>query len=531
MQERISDIREHAVKVVLRVVGYIRVSTLDQVENYSLDAQKSAIETLCEHERWELVEIYAEEGKSARSDSLSKRPEFKRMLEDAALDKFDLVVTHTLDRLSRNVLVTMQTFKILSDNRVRYRAIAQDIDYSTPEGTLHMVILGAFAQYYSDILSVHVKKSLKHKAHTGRHLGRAPFGYERCSPVCIEQDGEHTGFHIVQREAEAVMHVFDSYAAGGESGRTLAEWLQSQGFLTKAKRPVDVFGELVEVHGREFTSYAVYGILKNPFYMGMVRYGDERFPGLHKAILDEKTFERVQERLAKNASRSVSTNKRGKNTYLLVGLIRCSECGVKLWCETRPDKRSFPKVRVIIYYRSPETKHSGSCKFAGRRIHAPHVDNQVHLLFDNFTLRSDWLQWILDNHIRSSDVADAQLRRREVEQELQLVREMTRRRIYDLDQGERMTRDLELQLSGMSVPEFDAVEEAGNMLENFGEYWQTLDVKGQHAILGTMLDAVYVDLETSELVGLAPKNPFIPVFLAMTERKEVKVYDGRDTGG
>ncbi|MCE2459064.1 MAG: hypothetical protein J4G14_14835 [Dehalococcoidia bacterium] len=124
-------------------------------------------------------------------------------------------------------------------------------------------------------------------------------------------------------------------------------------------------------------------------------------------------------------------------------------------------------------------------------------------------------------------MTEAQSRKRELEQELQLVREMTRRRLYDLDEGEKMVRDIELQLSGLSIPKFDAVEEAGKLLENFGEYWQTLGLKERHAILTTMLEVVYVDLETSELVGLAPKSPFILVFLAMTERKEVKVYDGR----
>ena len=530
MNERISDIRNKVIGVALRVAGYIRVSSLDQVDGFSLDAQRRAIETLCEQEGWNLVEIYVDEGKSARRDSATKRPAFSRMLEDATQDRLDLVVTHTLDRLSRNILMTMQTFKILSDNKVRYRAIAQDIDYSTPEGYLHMVIIGAFAQYFSDILSMHVKKGIQEKVRSGRHHGNPAFGYERCTADCIEKDEDHMGFHILPREGEAVRQMFARYAAGGESGRTLAEWLTSQGFLTNVNRPVDLFGELVEVHGREFTSYAVYGILKNPFYKGVVRYRDEVYPGLHKAIVDEDTFQRVQDTLAKNYSRSVSINKVGKNAYLLANLIRCSECGMKLHCETKPDRRAT-RTYVIVYYRSPIAQHSGACKFAGKRIRAESVDGQVCLLLEGFTLRSDWLQWILDTQIRSSDVSEAQARKRELEQELQLVREMTRRRLYDLDQGQKMIRDLELQLSGISIPQVDAVEEAGKLLENFGEYWKTLGLKERHAILTTMLDAVYVDLENNELVGLAPKSSFIPAFLAMTERKEVNVYDGRNASG
>ena len=70
---------------------------------------------------------------------------------------FDVVVAHTLDRFSRNLLVTLESFRTLSEHRVFFVCVKQDIDYSTPEGRLFMVMLGAFAQYFSDNLSAHTQ--------------------------------------------------------------------------------------------------------------------------------------------------------------------------------------------------------------------------------------------------------------------------------------------------------------------------------------------------------------------------------------
>ena len=136
----------------MRVAGYIRANGLDEL---SLDEQRRGVEELADREGWQLVEMYAEQEESAHFDSAGNRPALNSMLDDAAQGRFDLLVTHTIDRLSRNMQVAMQTFKTLSDHNVRYRAVAQNIDDATPEGYLHMVILGAFAWFFEERFPEH----------------------------------------------------------------------------------------------------------------------------------------------------------------------------------------------------------------------------------------------------------------------------------------------------------------------------------------------------------------------------------------
>lgn len=92
----------------MRAAAYCRVSSDEQVDRFSLDAQRRIIEDACLTRGWTLAEVYVDEGKSARGDSVNKRPAFKRMMEDAEAGLLDVVVVHKLDRFARNIRVTFE---------------------------------------------------------------------------------------------------------------------------------------------------------------------------------------------------------------------------------------------------------------------------------------------------------------------------------------------------------------------------------------------------------------------------------------
>jgi len=99
----------------MRAVLYARVSDPEQIDNWSIPAQKREYETYSQQKAWQNVGIYIEAGKTARSDAIEKRPEFRRLLDDCRKDAFDVVVVHSLDRWSRNLRVTLESFKQLAD--------------------------------------------------------------------------------------------------------------------------------------------------------------------------------------------------------------------------------------------------------------------------------------------------------------------------------------------------------------------------------------------------------------------------------
>ncbi len=73
---------------------------------HSTPRGKRPFPELCTNREWRPKQKYLEEGRSAHSECIAKRPVFRQLLEDAAKDEFDIVVVHTLDRWARNLKVS-----------------------------------------------------------------------------------------------------------------------------------------------------------------------------------------------------------------------------------------------------------------------------------------------------------------------------------------------------------------------------------------------------------------------------------------
>ncbi len=218
----------------MRAVAYIRVSTESQLDGNSLSAQERLFYLLCSQRDWEVVWVYREEGKSAHVDSINKRPVLKKLLEDAAEGKFDVVVVHTLDRWARNTRIALESLATLARHDVALVSITENIDYSTAHGKLLTTMLAGFAEFFSDSLGTHIKKGISERAHQGRHLGGIPFGYQSCwqgpkgdrHQIC--QPEHPGGIHQIEEEGEAVKELFHRYSSGTTTLSQLAAWLNAQ---------------------------------------------------------------------------------------------------------------------------------------------------------------------------------------------------------------------------------------------------------------------------------------------------------------
>lgn len=273
---------------------------------------------------------------------------------------FEYVVVHTLDRWSRNLKVTLDSFAILAKHGVSLVSITEQIDYSTPQGKLFTQMLGSFAEYFSESLATHVRKGQSQHAEEGRHLGGIPFGYESCwqTKDATRQkrcEPEHPGgVHVVSDEADAVRELFMRYSVGMTTTTRLAAWLNERGFRTRnTKILTGAEGEPL-AGPRLFTGASVRNILHNPFYAGFIRHAGLRKPGAHEAIVTSELFEGVQAILRKNSGRSETLSGRSSRTYLLKGLIRCAYCGFPLWAQTYKNGSSY-------YREQYGTRSFGTC--------------------------------------------------------------------------------------------------------------------------------------------------------------------------
>ena len=345
----------------------MRVSSEVQVEGFSLDAQHRAIAEFCQARGWDITHQYADEGKSAWVESAAKRPEFNQMLIDAANREFDVVVTHSLDRLSRNLMVTLNAFHTFASNGVTYVSATQEIDYSTPEGKLFMTMVAAFAQYFSDNLSGHTRKGLRERVRQGLFNGEPPFGYQRCDPECLGTNDEHRGCHIDPEAGPEVLSLFERYAYGSHSMSTLAGELNARGFRTNGRSRSPDTGDVHESKGGRFTNWSMRDILENQFYVGKVRHKQEQFDGCHQPIVDQSLFDAVQIRKRENRSRKTATvNRLSKNPHMLTGPLRCDQCGTKLWSQQQGNRGG-------TYYKVPDKGLEHPCRHTGKAFNGQGV--------------------------------------------------------------------------------------------------------------------------------------------------------------
>src|SRR6185295_9886289 len=101
------------------------------VEGYSLDAQRRAGSEFAAARGYQLVGEYADEGLSAHTDDIAKRPDFGRMLADAEAGKFDILVVHKMDRFARRLRLALECLERLGRARVGVVSVSEpNLDYS-----------------------------------------------------------------------------------------------------------------------------------------------------------------------------------------------------------------------------------------------------------------------------------------------------------------------------------------------------------------------------------------------------------------
>jgi len=143
---------------MMRAALYARVSTDEQVEGYSIDAQLRAGRDFASAKEWIIINEYVDEGKSARAEDIARRPRFQEMLRAANEREFEVLIVHKLDRFSRNLLVTLRSFDELSKRGITFISITEQIDFTTPMGR---VFLAWLVHLPNSILTTLVKKLRK----------------------------------------------------------------------------------------------------------------------------------------------------------------------------------------------------------------------------------------------------------------------------------------------------------------------------------------------------------------------------------
>ena len=304
-----------------RAVLYVRVSTADQVDNYSLETQEKECRRYCEQQGLVVDRIFREEGESAKTVNRTQLQEMLRYLGSNAKKRgVTSVVVYRVDRLAREVGGHHTIKAALGTLQISLESVMERFDAS-PTGKLTENLMAVLAQFDNDLRSQRTTDGMKAAVAHGRWVWRAPVGYRAGSK-------SEPSMVVDPILAPVVREVFQRVASG-ESKDFVRRSVAERGITTR--------------NGLPFSPGAFQRLLENRLYIGEIvvkKWGVTR-SGDFEALIDPETFALAQLSIAKNGSHGYC-RALDNSDFPLRRVVRCGPCQTPLtasWSTSRSGKK------------------------------------------------------------------------------------------------------------------------------------------------------------------------------------------------
>lgn len=283
---------------------YVRVSSKEQVEGYSIGEQTERLQSYSKAMGWKKTKVYTDPGFSGAT---LERPAMQQMIADIKAGKICRVVSWKLDRLSRSQKDTLYLIEdVFLVNKCDYVSMTENFDTSTPFGRAMLGILSVFAQLERERIKERVAIGKEGRAKDGRWHGGGlvPIGYKI----------ENTDLVPDPVEAPQVREAFELYAKGKGSHK-ISKLFEEKGYTTK-------YGKWSEATVRY--------VISNRTYLGVVKWDGKEYDGVHEPLVSQDLFDTAQK------IRESRQGVRGpQNRALLSGIIWCKRCGARYFSNNR----------------------------------------------------------------------------------------------------------------------------------------------------------------------------------------------------
>ena len=329
---KVESTAQQTVQRQLRVAAYCRVSTDDEEQLTSYEAQQTYYtDKIMGNKDWTMAGIFADEG--ITGTSARKRPEFLKMIRQCKRKKIDIILTKSISRFARNTVDCLNYIRALRELGIAVIFEKENINTMESDSEILITMLGAFAQAESESISANVRWGKRQ----AMREGKAIIQYKR---LYAYEKGEDGMPQIIPEQADVVRSIYDRYLTGA-SLRMLKDWLESEQIPNVAG-------------GAEWTISSIRSILTNEKYCGDVLLQKTYISDCisrkvirntgqlpmylvenhHDGIVDRKTFDAVQAEMARrNAGKSPSKKNAPTgmtsyaSKYALSERLVCGECG------------------------------------------------------------------------------------------------------------------------------------------------------------------------------------------------------------
>ena len=292
-----------------RAVIYTRVSTSDQVDNYSLETQETECAKYCSREGLEVDHIFREEGESAKTINRTALQEMLRYLtSNAKKREITHVVVYRVDRLAREVGGHHTIKTALAKLNVTLHSVMERFD-ETATGKLTENLMAVLAQFDNDLRSQRTKDGMKAALAHGRWMWFAPVGYLR-GPT-------QTPSLVIDPILGPVVREIFQRTASGEPKDSVRLWAAELGVTTRDGAPL---------HPQGF-----HRLLTNPLYKGLIvlpKWGVTK-EGDFEPLVDAETFRLANHTIHSGDGRSRQRSLNNPD-FPLRRTVRCGACTTPL---------------------------------------------------------------------------------------------------------------------------------------------------------------------------------------------------------
>jgi site-specific DNA recombinase len=344
----------------MKSVIFCRVSSKEQEETgYSLPAQEKFLREYADKQGLEVAKVFAISESAAGT---IQRKTFNAMVAYVRKKNICAIIVETTDRLTRNFSDVPIIDAWIMESEQHQIHLAKEACVLHNASRSHEWFMWrvkvATAEYYVRLLSENVKKGQKEKLSQGWIPTKPPMGYKT-----VGETGHK--IHVVDEGvAPLIRKMFEYYA----SGQFSIKWLSMTMFKEGLRSP----------KGNKVVNSRLHSLLRDPFYMGKIRWNDEIHEGKHEPLISKELFDKVQAMLV-----SKTTPKYRKHNYLFQGLIRCAGCnGLITWEE----QRGHHYGHCNHYHDCPQKTW----------VKEPGVEEQLLSGFDHLKIKNsriiDWLR-------------------------------------------------------------------------------------------------------------------------------------------
>lgn len=478
-----------------RAFIYARVSTEEQAENgKSIETQIRLCNKWAKENDFRIVQQFVDEGKSATTIN---RPGLQDMLIKCQEKGIvDAILVQDTDRLARNTTDHLNIKTILKKKSIVVISISQPMIDDSPEGNLVDTIMAGVNAFQSQLTGRKVSKVLEEKAKMGWYPGGTPaLGYKNSdnpNPVgTLDKKIITVDYEI----APIIKQVFEMYATGNYSAKSIAEFLNNKGLKSPLKHKIHI-------------SYAVL-ILKNIFYLGDFNWNNKVYKGKHEPIISKELFDKVQEILRDH---NQNATRQRKHKFLLRGFLICDVCGNRFWAEKH------------IKNNGNEYEHyfCSHCKKSSY-VDKEEMENKIKKVFAKIEISKDYAEEIVEkakdilkNTRNNQDTERRRLERRKSELE-KALREAEDSRFID----RKINDDQFIRLSNRYQGE---IENVGQELNKLGkDYSKSLESLRNLVALAENIGKAYKEADFHQ------KRTYLSIFFKYFKIRDGKVVNYRLT--